>query len=503
MRRSGKRLAVAAVYLGTFMATLAISIVTVALPAIQVSLKTDLSGLQWVVGAYALSLSAFMLSAGPLGDRFGRKRAWLGGVALFMAGSTICAFAPSLPVLIVGCSIQGVAGALVIPGALSILTQTFPDPRERAHIIGGWSSFSAVSLILGPMLGGILVDNVGWPSIFLINLPVGAAGLLLGARGIVESADPGHAALDPLGQVLSVVFLGSLTYGLIGAGSAGWGAASTLMALGLAAMTLVFFIALEMRMARPVLPVDLFRDGLFASVNFASFVLGFAGYSSLFFFSLFLQQAQGWSATQTGWRMAPVFAAMAITSFLFGRLAARQGMRRLMILGYLMVGCSMLAMASFGPSTPYVMIAPLFALLGIGMGLAVPSTGAMAMEAAPRERSGTASATMNALRQGGMTIGIALLGTILSAKAIRSMADRLSEANVGGAAQLAREAVTRQGMSTGSELPQAVFEAALARAFADGFSAAMALAGFLGLVAALVLGIAMRRAASALSRQHT
>ncbi|WP_395382839.1 MFS transporter [Mesorhizobium sp. UC22_110] len=154
MPSSRRRDLVAAVYLGTFMATLAISIVTVALPSIQAALGTDLSGLQWVVGSYALCLSAFMLSAGPISDRYGRKRVWLVGVALFSTGSAISAMASSLGTLIAGSALQGIAGALVIPGALSILTQAFADPAQRAHVIGGWASFSAVSLILGPMLGG-------------------------------------------------------------------------------------------------------------------------------------------------------------------------------------------------------------------------------------------------------------------------------------------------------------------------------------------------------------
>lgn len=496
MVRSRKRMAVAAVYLGTFMATLAISIVTVALPAIQAGLGTDLSGLQWVVGSYALCLSAFMLSAGPVGDRYGRKRAWLAGVALFVAGSAICASASTLAMLIAGCALQGIAGAFVIPGALSILTQTFPDPVARAHVIGGWSSFSGISLIIGPMLGGILVDNIGWQSIFLINLPVGAAALLLGFGGIDESADPDHAALDPAGQVLSVIFLGALTYTLISAGNAGWSAPAVLVALAVAAGALALFVGVEMRTARPVLPVDLFREPAFASVNFASFVLGFAGYSSLFLFSLFLQQAQGWSATQAGWRMAPVFAAMALVASAFGQLARSYGMRRLMVLGYVLLGLSMLAMASFTPDTSYLVVAPLFALLGIGMGLAVPSTGAAAMEAAPRERTGTASATMNALRQGGMTIGIALLGTLMGARAVASLTTAFGKAEVADAAALAGSAVRRHAMPAGLDMAPDAFRDLLASSFANGFAVAAAIAGLCGLIAAAILAVATRRNAA-------
>lgn len=496
-RLASRRVAVAAVYLGTFMATLAISIVTVALPALQAGLGTDLAGLQWVVGVYALCLSAFMLSAGPLGDRFGRKRAWLCGVVLFMLGSAISAAASSLDQLIVGSAVQGLAGALVIPGALSILTQAFPDPVERAHAIGGWSSFSAVSLILGPILGGLLVDHVGWPSIFLINLPVGAAAFVLGLAGIVESADPHHAALDPAGQALSVLFLGVLTYALIEAGTAGWSAPATMAGLVAATLALLLFIVVERRATRPVLPIDLFRDSGFASVNVASFVLGFAGYSSLFFFSLFLQQVQGWSASEAGWRMAPVFAAMAIVASQFGRLARRHGLQHLMILGYVLLGLAMLAMIAFTPATPYAIVAPVFALLGIGMGLAVPSTGAAAMAAAPRERSGAASATMNALRQGGMTVGIALLGTIMGGCAVTSMTTRFAAANVMGADSLAALAVQKHELPPGLALSPEIFHRLLADALSQGFAAAVAVAGLAGLLAAAILVLAARRRTAA------
>jgi len=497
MTTSRRPYAVAAVYLGTFMASLAISIVSVALPAIQADLGTSLSGLQWVVGAYTLCLSAFMLSAGPLADRYGRKRTWLGGVAIFTFGSVICALAPSLAALIAGCALQGVGGALVIPGALSILTQAFPDPVERAHVIGGWSSFSAISLILGPMLGGVLVDHVGWPSIFLVNLPIGVVTIGLGLWSVQESANPDHAALDPAGQALSVIFLGALTYALISAGHDGWGAGPTVMALLAAAATFALFIVVELRSSRPVLPVDLFRRGDFACVNFASFVLGFSGYSSLFLFSIFLQQAQGWTATQTGWRMAPVFLAMAIVSPLFGRLSKRYGTDRLMIAGYSLLGLSMLAMAAFTPITPYASIAPFFALLGISLGLTVPATGAAAMASAPRERTGAASATMNALRQGGMTIGIALLGTFMSVRAVASLDGILSGMGLPGAAALAGTAVHRHERPATLHIAPDLFKRFLEDAFARGFGIAAAFAGILGLVAATVLFIAAQRAARA------
>lgn len=493
MASSRRPVAVAAVYLGTFMATLAISVLSVALPAIQADLGISLSGLQWVVGSYTLCLSAFMLSAGPLADRYGRKRSWLCGVAVFALGAMISASASSLVLLIVGCAIQGVAGALVIPGALSILTQAFPDQLERAHAIGGWSSFSAISLILGPMLGGLLVDHVGWPAIFLVNLPIGVLAIGLGLWGVEESAHPDHAALDPAGQVLSIIVLGALTYGLISAGHAGWDSAQTAIPLACALVAFGLFIVVELRVARPALPVDLFRQGIFAAVNFASFVLGFSGYSSLFLFSLFLQQAQGWSATQTGWRMAPVFAAMAVVSSLFGKLARHYGLHRLMVVGYILLGVSMLAMTMLTSRTPYGVVAALFACLGIALGLTVPTTGAAAMASAPRERTGAASATTNALRQAGMTIGIALLGTFMSLRAVTSLDGALSDAGAGDSATLAGIAVRRHELPAGLDIAPALFRALLADAFAQGFSVAAALAGVFGLAAAIILVVAALR----------
>lgn len=499
MSPSRKKLVLTAVYLGTLMASLAISIVTVALPAIQAALKVDFSGLQWVVGAYALCLSAFMLSAGPLSDRYGRKRVWLVGVALFILGSAVCAAAPSLPVLIAGSALQGMAGAVVIPGSLSILTQAFPDPHERAHVIGGWSSFSGIALIVGPILGGLLVDHVSWRSIFLINLPLGALTLLIGWSGLQESADPDQASFDPIGQVLSALCLGALAYALIGAGQVGWTAPSTLLVLIVAVVALLLFVVVESRVARPLLPLNLFRDRTYASVNFASFVLGFSGYSSLFLFSIFLQQAQGWSATQAGWRMVPVFLAMAATASRFGPLAQRYGMHRLMICGYAGLGASMLALASFTPQTSYVVVAGFFTMLGIGLGLAVPATGAAAMATVPRAVSGSASATLNALRQSGMTIGIALLGTVMGSRAISAMSGALSEARVADAATLAGLAVRRHEMPAGLTLAPDLFKPMLAGAFAQGFSSAAICAGLFGLLVPLGLLLKTRRSDTARS----
>lgn len=483
MHPARRRALVLAVNLGSFITILDISIVNVALPTMQAALRIDMAGLQWVVDAYALFLSAFMLSAGPLGDRYGRKRSWLAGVLLLTAGSALCGLADSLPALLIGRAVQGVAGALLVPGALSLLTQAFPDPKERAQAIGIWASCNAVSLIVGPMLGGVLVAHFNWQSIFLINLPVGALAIALGAWSITESAHPEHAAFDPAGQALSVLWLGALTFGLIAAGEHGWAAPQASGALAVAAAGLLAFLWVEHRTARPILPLGLFRDAGFAITNFASFVLGFSAYSSLFFFSLYLQHVQGLSPLAAGWQLAPQFAAAGLVSVVFGRLNLRFGLPRLMVAGYVFIGVAMLGMTAFETDTPYAVTGSLLVLLGLGTGLAVPSTSMAVMATVPRERSGMASATMNALRQTGMTIGIALLGALMSGRAIDAMAASLSRLGAPEAQAAARAAVTQHVMPEQPANAAALF----ADALASGFHAAMLAAGAASLVAAVLL----------------
>ncbi len=490
MHPARRRALVLAVNLGSFITILDISIVNVALPTMQAALRIDMAGLQWVVDAYALFLSAFMLSAGPLGDRYGRKRSWLAGVLLFTAGSALCGLADNLTALLIGRAVQGVAGALLVPGALSLLTQAFPDPKERAQAIGIWASCNAISLIVGPMLGGVLVAHFSWQSIFLINLPVGALAIALGAWSITESAHPEHAAFDPAGQALSVLWLGALTYGLIAAGEHGWAAPEAIAALAIAVVGLLAFLGVEHRAARPILPLGLFRDAGFAITNFASFVLGFSAYSSLFFFSIYLQHVRGLSPLATGWQLAPQFAAAGLVSLVFGRLNLRFGLPRLMIAGFAFIGAAMLGMTRFDLDTSYAVSGSLLVLLGLGTGLAVPSTSMAVMATVPRERSGMASATMNALRQTGMTIGIALLGALMSGRAIDALAASLSRLGEPGSQAAARTAITLH------ELPAHPVNAGelTAAALAGGFHAAMLAAGTASLLAALSLMFLARHA---------
>jgi MFS transporter, DHA2 family, methylenomycin A resistance protein len=402
------------VFIGPFMALLDLSIVTVALPAMQASLHATFSALQWVIDGYTLSLSALLLTAGSLGDRYGRKRLYLAGVTVFTIGSAVCAAAPDAGLLIAGRVIQGAAATSLIPGSLSILTQAFPDPGRRAQMFGLWGATGSVAVALGPVVGGVLTDEVGWWAIFLVNLPVGLLAVILGVRSIRESADPAHAAVDPAGQVTGIAWLGALTFGLIEGGSQGWGAAITVVPLVLAAVALAVFLGVEARCARPMLPLALFRSPAFATANLASFVLGFGAYSVFTFMSLYLQDVQGYSAISAGLRYLPLCAAIAVMSVFAGRLVSRVGPALSMAAGYGITGVALVAMVSFGPTTSYLVIAVVFALLGAGMGLAITPTTAAAMGSVPRQRSGIASAAVNATRQAGSTLGIAVLGAVIA-----------------------------------------------------------------------------------------
>lgn len=476
-----------AVCLGTFLASLDISIVNVALPAIQSSLNGDLADLQWMVNAYAICLSAFMLSASALSDRYGHKKVWLIGVALFTLGSCLCAVATNMPMLLVGRMIQGIAGAVLIPGAMSMIAYAYPDVKERVTAIGIWSAFSALALVLGPFLGGWLVHYVGWHGIFSINLPIGLAAFILGLWGISARQNQDHAALDLGGQLLSMLGLGLLSYGLIQAGELGFSAASVLILLGAFVLVFGLFIWVELKADRPLLDLSLFKDPFFSAVNFASFMMGFAGYSSLFFFSIYLQHIQGQPPQQAGMQMMPQFIVMGLVSLSFGRLNRYMNTRVLMSLGYGLVGFSMVLMTSWTIDTPYLSIAALFALLGLGMGLAVPATSMMVMAAVPPPQFAMASAIMNALRQTGMSIGIALLASVMSVQASHVMLERLAKAtelSLAEAVQVAEEAI-RHHRFVGE--PVSLIKQAYLMGMQSGFGVAIGAAGTSCLFVMLVL----------------
>jgi EmrB/QacA subfamily drug resistance transporter len=411
--RPGRAGLLISAFAGTFIALLDVSIVTVALPAMQTELHADVSGVQWIVDAFTVCLASFMLSGGALGDRYGRKRVFLAGLTVFLLGSLVCALATTLPMLVAGRAAQGIAAALVLPGALSIIAQAEPDPARRAKLLGYWGMCASSAVLAGPVLGGVLVDALGWPAIFFVNLPIGAVAIALGLRMIPESSDPQHAALDPLGQLLGIAALGTLSYAIIDTRADGWGSPSTLGLLAVAVVLIAGFIAVELRGEKSMLPMRLFGDARFSTVNLASLLFGFGANGAFVLISLYLQQAQQHSASATGLLLLPMTVAIMPASLVAGRLTARYGPRPSMVIGYTITGLSLLGLISLSPGQPYAVTAVLLLLNGIGQGLAIAPASAAVLQLVPRQRSGIASATVNTARQTGAALGIAVLGTVL------------------------------------------------------------------------------------------
>jgi DHA2 family methylenomycin A resistance protein-like MFS transporter len=424
--RRTKILTLGAMCFALFMAMLDNTVVNVALPSIQGHFGSGVSGLQWIIDAYTLVFAAFMLTGGTLGDLYGRKRIFLAGLTIFTVGSLLAGLAPSLNALIAGRAVQGLGAAALLPGTLSILTQTFPDPKERAQAIGIWAGVSGMALAAGPIVGGVLVDSLGWQSVFFLNVPIGIVALIVASRIVQESKNPEGRHLDLPGQILAVVTLGSLTYALIEANNHGW---TSPLILGLFATAVVagaLFIWTELRSTSPMLQLQFFKNRTFAAAATVAGLVSFGMFGIFFFLTLFLQNVQGYSAFQAGLRSLPMTAAIIVVAPLAGNIAGRIGPRVPMTVGLTIVGVGMLLMQRISPDMPYSALWWNLMILGIGMGLVMTPMTAAVMGAVPRSRAGMASATSNASREVGGVFGIALLGAIVTHWFAKDLASSLA-----------------------------------------------------------------------------
>lgn len=402
---------IAALYTSTFLCLVDLSSVNLALSTIQMQFNSPLADLQWIIDSYALSMSSLMLAVGALSHWFGRKRLWMIGVIIFIIGSVLCAISPSFSLLITGRVIQGIAGAILIPLALAILVHHFVSADKRAKEIGHWSSFSAFALIIGPLMGGLMVHHLGWQSIFWLNVPVGLLALLLGWKGIEHDVSQARISFDYLGLIYSVLAIATLTYSIIMVQQAhlGYGVIFSFLICILASLA---FLWHQKRTSSPLIPRHLFHNKLFLRYNFTSFLLGFAGYSSLFVFALFYQEQVHLTAAQAGWFIAPQFFMQAIVSILFGRLQQRYAATSLLRLGLTISGAALIAMVSYHADSSYLVFIGLSAMMGAGIGLIVPSSSTLTMHAVAPQDTNFAAAILNMLRQLGLTFGIAVLGTL-------------------------------------------------------------------------------------------
>ncbi|MFJ1752782.1 MFS transporter [Kitasatospora sp. NPDC088134] len=411
--RPNRAVLLAVTCLGQFMVLLDNTVVGAALPDMQQRLHVRLTGLQWIVDSYVLLVAMLLLSGGVFADRFGRKRVYLTGVAVFTAASVLCSLAPSLGWLVAGRVLQGIGAAALSPASLALLAAAHPVPQERIRAIGLWAGLSGIGLAAGPVAGGVLTDAFGWPAIFLVNLPVGAVLLLVGRRHLGESRNPDAPAIDVPGTVLSALGVGALTYGLIEGGARGWTSPVVLGGFAAAAVLLAAFVAVEARGSAPMLPLRLFRQRLFTVSNTAMGVVGFALMGSSFFFSQFFVSVQGSSVLRAGLQTLPATLAMVVVGPYAGRLAARYGFRVVVTAGLALAGPGLLALGTVHADTGYGNVWWRLGAVGIGFGLTLsPLTGAAVQSVGPQE-GGLASGISGTTRQIGAVLGVALLGAVV------------------------------------------------------------------------------------------
>ncbi len=398
--------------LSLLLVSMDVTIVNVALPAIRRDLRATTAGLQWVIDAYTLVLASLLMLAGSLADRFGRRRVFQLGLALFTLASASCSLAPTLGVLIACRMLQAVGASMLNPVAMSIITNVFIEPKARARAIGTWGAVVGVSMGLGPLIGGALTQAVGWRSIFWVNVPVGVVALVLAQMFVPESKAPRPRRADPLGQLLMLGALAAVTYAVIEGPTLGWGSP---FIVGLFAGTVALVAALlayEPRLEEPLLELRFFRSVPFSSAALVA-VLAFGAFSGfLFLNALYLQEVRGLPAFTTGLYTLPLALATVVCSPISGWLIGRSGTRTPLFLAGGGIALSALLLASLDARTPLSLVVLAYVVFGIGFGLVNAPITNTAVSGMPRARAGLAAAIASTSRQVGASLGVAIGGTI-------------------------------------------------------------------------------------------
>ena len=392
------------------------TIVNVALPSIQRELHASVSGLQWTVDAYTIVVASFLMLSGSTADRVGRRRVFQAGLGLFTLGSLLCSLAPGLGWLVAFRMLQALGGSMLNPVAMSIVTNTFTDPAERARAIGLWGSVFGFSMALGPIAGGALVASVGWRGIFWVNIPVGIAAIILTALFVPESRAPRARRVDPVGQVLVITALASLTYAIIEGPSSGWSSAPILGCFGLAAAALAGLVIYEPRRREPLLDLRFFRSAPFSGATVLA-VCAFAALGGfLFLNTLYLQDVRGYSALYAGLYTLPMAAMTVLLAPLSGRVVATRGPRPPLVAAGIATTAGGIMLTRLTGDTSFGYLIASYVVFGIGAGLVNPPITNTAVSGMPVSQAGVAAGIASTSRQVGSALGVAVAGSaVLSA----------------------------------------------------------------------------------------
>ncbi|WP_317443191.1 MFS transporter [Streptomyces collinus] len=388
------------------------TVLNVALPSMQRELHAETSGLQWTIDAYTLVLASLLMLAGSTADRIGRKRIFMSGLVVFSIGSLLCSLAPNLELLVVFRMVQAVGGSMLNPVAMSIITNTFTDSRERARAIGVWGAVVGISMAAGPLVGGLLVESVGWRSIFWVNLPVGLAALLLTLRFVPESRAPKARRPDPIGQLLVIALFGSLTYAIIEAPDAGFGAVTPFAVVALVALLALLWY--EPRRDEPLIDLRFFHSAPFSGATVIA-VSAFAALGGFLFLStLYLQNVRGLDALHAGLWMLPMATPTFLCAPLSGRLVGSRGPRVPLVLAGAAMTASGVLFAAFDAETSNATLFVGYMLFGIGFGFVNAPITNTAVSGMPRAQAGVAAAVASTSRQLGQSLGVAVVGAVLA-----------------------------------------------------------------------------------------
>jgi EmrB/QacA subfamily drug resistance transporter len=388
------------------------TIVNVALPSIHASLHASLPELQWTIDAYTLVLASLLMLGGSTADRIGRRRTFQVGLVVFSLGSLLCAVAPSIELLLAARVLQAIGGSMLNPVAMSIIRNVFEDPRERAQAIGVWGGVFGLSMVLGPILGGVLVDSVGWRAVFLVNLPVGMLAIALTAAFVPESRAARPRRFDAVGQLLVIAALASLTYAIIEGPGTGWGSAEILGLFAFSAACFAALIAYELRRDEPLLEMRFFRSVPFSGATAIAICVFAAIGGFLFLNTLYLQDVRGLSPLHAGLYLLPMAIMTLIFAPLSGRLVGRRGARPSLLGAAVAMIVAALMLTRITPETPTAYLLAAYFLFGLGSGLVNPPITNTAVSGMPPAQAGVASAVASTSRQLGMTLGVAVLGAV-------------------------------------------------------------------------------------------